>query len=73
MKIMHLNILLYLFLYLFSYIHPFMNWWFMILSFTWAKPHNFCVPFNLVELEDEDLDDIMNNNGQCPVSLSPIS
>ncbi|KAK2900167.1 uncharacterized protein si:dkey-112a7.4 [Channa argus] len=26
-----------------------------------------------VDLEDEDLDDIMNNNGQCPVSLSPIS
>ncbi|XP_069015280.1 uncharacterized protein [Embiotoca jacksoni] len=26
-----------------------------------------------VELEDEDLEDIMNNNGQCPVSLSPIS
>ncbi|XP_042368594.1 uncharacterized protein si:dkey-112a7.4 [Plectropomus leopardus] len=26
-----------------------------------------------VDLDDEDLDDIMNNNGQCPVSLSPIS
>lgn len=26
-----------------------------------------------VDLEDEDLDDIMNNNGQCPVSLSPLS
>uniref|UniRef100_A0A3Q3JSI2 Uncharacterized protein n=1 Tax=Monopterus albus TaxID=43700 RepID=A0A3Q3JSI2_MONAL len=26
-----------------------------------------------VDLEDEDLDDIMNNNRQCPVSLSPIS
>lgn len=27
----------------------------------------------IVDLEDDDLDDIMNNNGQCPVSLSPIS
>ncbi|CAG5929398.1 unnamed protein product [Menidia menidia] len=26
-----------------------------------------------MDLDDEDLDDIMNNNGQCPVSLSPIS
>ncbi|KAM6894370.1 uncharacterized protein PEZ65_022059 [Lycodopsis pacificus] len=26
-----------------------------------------------VDLDDEDLDDIMNNNGQCPVSMSPIS
>ncbi|XP_038159960.1 uncharacterized protein si:dkey-112a7.4 [Cyprinodon tularosa] len=26
-----------------------------------------------VDLDDEDLDDLMNNNGQCPVSLSPIS
>ncbi|XP_068611995.1 uncharacterized protein si:dkey-112a7.4 [Brachionichthys hirsutus] len=26
-----------------------------------------------VDLDDADLDDIMNNNGQCPVSLSPIS
>ncbi|XP_034470807.1 uncharacterized protein si:dkey-112a7.4 [Hippoglossus hippoglossus] len=26
-----------------------------------------------VDLDDEDVDDIMNNNGQCPVSLAPIS
>uniref|UniRef100_A0A1A8RQ15 Uncharacterized protein n=1 Tax=Nothobranchius rachovii TaxID=451742 RepID=A0A1A8RQ15_9TELE len=26
-----------------------------------------------VDLDDEDLDDITNNNGQCTVSLSPIS
>ncbi|XP_036072649.1 uncharacterized protein si:dkey-112a7.4 [Oryzias melastigma] len=26
-----------------------------------------------VDLDDEDLDDIMNNNGQIAVSLSPIS
>lgn len=46
----------------------------MILSFSWATPCLIlCLPFNLVDLEDEDLDDIMNNNGQCPVSLSPIS
>lgn len=33
----------------------------------------FLVFFSSVDLEDEDLDDIMNNNGQCPVSLSPLS
>lgn len=26
-----------------------------------------------VDLGDEDVDDLMNNNGHCPVTLSPIS